>query len=105
VVSEERDVVTAANGLTFEWGAQKASNNLAKHGVSFHDAATAFGDPLSITIGDPAHSNGEQRFLLIGRASNGKVVVVVHVERRENRLRLISARPATRRELKDYEHE
>ena len=86
--------------------AKKYASNLAMHQVSFYDAATAFGDPLSATIGDPDHSGTpEQIFLLIGQTSSGRVIVVVHVERGENRLRLISARPATRRELRDYEQE
>jgi len=55
--------------LTFEWDANKAASNLAKHGVSFEEAATVFGDPRSITIPDPAHSQTEARFIILGRSS------------------------------------
>ncbi len=57
--------------LTFEWDANKAESNLAKHGVSFGEAATVFGDPLSITIPDPAHSQTEARFIILGRSHLG----------------------------------
>ena len=83
--------------LFFEWDPAKARRNLAKHRVSFHEASTAFGDPLSMTIGDPLHSKEEDRFVLIGRSCRNRVLVVVHTER-EGRLRIISARPATRKE-------
>ena len=89
-------------GLTFEWDANKAAVNTIKHGVSFEEAATAFGDPLSITVADPDHSIDESRFVLIGRTVRDQIVVVVHTERGDN-IRIISARLATRRESKDYE--
>ena len=91
-------------GLIFEWDPEKAEINKRKHGVSFEEAATAFGDALSITVPDPDHSVGEHRFILIGRTHTGKTVVVAHSERR-NRIRLISARRATRREMRAYEEE
>jgi uncharacterized DUF497 family protein len=53
--------------LTFEWDANKARANLAKHTVSFQEATTVFGDPVSLTIPDPAHSQGENRFIVLGR--------------------------------------
>jgi len=56
-------------GLIFEWDKKKAAVNLRKHGVSFAEAATAFGDPLSITIPDPDHSHGEDRYLLMGESN------------------------------------
>ena len=65
--------------LRFAWDARKAAANLRKHGVSFGEAATAFGDPLSITIADPDHSVAEQRFILIGRSRNDHLVVVAYV--------------------------
>jgi uncharacterized DUF497 family protein len=89
-------------GLTFEWDGNKAAASASKHGVSFEEAATAFGDPLSITVADPGHSIDESRFVLIGRTVGGRTVVVVHTERGDN-IRIISARLATRRESKDYE--
>ncbi|MBK7582627.1 MAG: BrnT family toxin [Myxococcales bacterium] len=88
--------------MQFEWDDAKAAANFEKHGVSFEEASTAFGDPLSVTIGDPSHSIEEHRFVLIGVTFSGNLVVVVHAERDEN-TRLISARLATRRERHDYE--
>ena len=88
--------------LTFEWDAAKAASNLAKHGVRFEEAATVFGDPLSVTIFDPAHSQAEDRFIILGRSHLDKLLVVVHTERGDN-IRIISARHASRRERKQYE--
>jgi uncharacterized protein len=88
--------------FTFEWDANKAASNLAKHKVSFEAAATVFGDPRSVTIPDPAHSQGEDRFIVLGRSHDEKLLVVVHTERGDN-VRIISARPASRRERKYYE--
>lgn len=88
--------------LVFEWDQEKAESNLEKHGVSFEEAATAFGDTLSITITDPAHSEGEIRYLLIGLTTAQRAVVVAHTERGDN-IRIISARLATRKEIRDYE--
>ena len=73
-----------------------------KHGVTFVDAATAFGDPLSVTIPDPGHSIEEARFVLLGATYRGTIVVVVHTDRGEN-IRIISARRATRGERRAYE--
>jgi uncharacterized DUF497 family protein len=88
--------------LTFEWNAHKSGSNLAKHGVSFEEAATVFGDPVSITIPDPAHSQTETRFIILGRSHQGKLLVVIHTERGDN-IRIISARHVGRRERKSYE--
>jgi uncharacterized DUF497 family protein len=88
--------------LHFEWDDRKARSNLSKHGVSFEEASTAFGDPNSLTITDPVHSEEEERFILLGQTYRGKIVVVIHTERGEN-IRIISARPASRRERKTYE--
>jgi uncharacterized DUF497 family protein len=90
--------------LQFTWDSQKAAANLRKHGVGFPEAATAFADPLSLTIADPDHSVGEERFVLIGQSERRRLVVVAHVERGEL-IRIISARPATRPERKTYEEE
>lgn len=90
-------------GLAFEWDGTKAVRNRQKHGVSFEEAATVFGDPLSITIGDPMHSlAGEERFVTIGRSYGGRTLVVVHRDGQDT-IRMISARAATRREKKAYE--
>lgn len=88
--------------IEFEWDAVKAVANLGKHGVSFGEAATAFSDPLSTTISDPLHSESEARYVLLGQTRAGRLVVVVHVDRGV-RVRLISARLATRKERKQYE--
>ena len=88
--------------LTFEWDANKARTNLAKHGIGFEEASTVFGDNLSLTIPDPLHSEVEDRFVTVGTSHRGKLLVVVHTERGEN-IRIISARPASRREPKSYE--
>ena len=90
--------------LQFVWDRAKAEQNLRKHGVDFAEAATAFGDPLSITISDPDHSVGEERWLLVGQSSAGRLLVVAHTER-GNEIRLINARLATRRERETYEQE
>jgi uncharacterized DUF497 family protein len=90
--------------LQFTWDPQKAATNLRKHKVGFPEAATAFADPLSLTIPDPDHSVGEERFILIGQSERRRLVVVAHVERGDL-IRIISARLATRRERKTYEEE
>lgn len=88
--------------LSFEWDPAKAEANARKHDVTFKEAATAYGDPLSVTIPDPEHSAREVRFMLLGRSSAGRLLVVAHTERGE-RIRIVSARLATRRERRDYE--
>jgi uncharacterized DUF497 family protein len=88
--------------LTFEWDSRKARSNLAKHGVGFQEASTIFGDPLSLTIPDPEHSLSEERYITVGRAFSGKLLVVVHTERGDN-IRIVSPRRASRRERKFYE--
>jgi hypothetical protein len=90
--------------LRFEWDDEKAKANLAKHGVAFEEAATVFGDPLSLTVDDPDHSTTEDRFVTIGRSVVGRVLVVVHSDHGD-RIRLISARAATPRERRAYEEE
>jgi uncharacterized protein len=86
----------------FEWDAKKATANLRKHGVSFDEGVSAFGDPLSILLPDPDHSTAEERQLVLGMSSNNRLLVVAFVER-PPRTRIISARLATRRERRDYE--
>jgi uncharacterized DUF497 family protein len=88
--------------LEFTWDPEKAAANVEKHGVRFEDASTAFGDPLSITVDDPLHSEDEERHVLIGQSIQGRLLVVVHSERKGG-IRLISAREATRRERREYE--
>jgi hypothetical protein len=91
--------------LQFSWDPRKAEANRRKHSVTFGEAATAFGDPLSITVPDPDHSVGENRFILIGQSTQSRLLVVVHLELAEESIRLISARSATRRERRLYEED
>ncbi|CAN5529789.1 BrnT family toxin [soil metagenome] len=88
--------------LTFEWDDAKAGENLKKHGTSFSEASTVFADPLARTIPDPLHSDEEGRFVVLGLSTLQHSLVVVHTYRGEN-IRIVSARPATPRERKDYE--
>lgn len=87
--------------LNFEWDERKAKINLAKHKVSFEEAATIFGDTLSLTIHDPQHSYGEQRFITMGESNKRRLLVVVHTNR--SSVRMISIRKATSHERKYYE--
>jgi uncharacterized protein len=88
--------------VLFEWDPAKAARNYRKHQISFHEAATVFGDRLALTFGDPDHSESEQRFITVGMSAEGRVLLVAHTERGE-RIRIISARQATPREREQYE--
>ena len=88
----------------FEWDASKAAENLRKHGVSFDEAITVFGDPLNLLMPDPDHSVGEKRYLLLGTSHRQRLLVVAFAER-PPRTRLISARRANSRERRKYEEE
>jgi uncharacterized DUF497 family protein len=88
--------------MRFEWDSEKAAANVRKHRVSFDEAATAFFDPLSMTVPDPDHFVGERRFITMGASSGGRLVVVAHTER-SSTLRIISARLAGASERKRYE--
>ena len=91
--------------MEFEWDKNKAERNEKKHGISFSEATTVFGDPLEITISDPEHSSGEYRFLSIGKSNMGNILVVSYTERENNQIRIISAQMATNREQRNYEQE
>ena len=91
-------------GYTFEWDPEKADANLQKHGVSFDEASTVFGDPLSLLMPDPDHSADEERYLVLGMSAHRKLLVVAFAERPPN-TRLISARRAMPAERKRYEEE
>ena len=91
-------------GLLFEWDKRKASSNTKKHNVTFEEATTVFGDPLSLTVADPDTTRSERRFIIIGRSPLGRTLVVVHVEKGDN-IRIVSARLATRREKRAYEED
>ena len=88
--------------LTFEWDEAKSKRNFIKHGVVFQEAKSVFNDPFSITIDDPDHSNDEERFIDIGISSKGRVLVVWYTERDEN-IRIIGCRKATKKERIIYE--
>tara|TARA_B100000959_G_scaffold244599_1_gene268638 strand:- start:2402 stop:2677 length:276 start_codon:yes stop_codon:yes gene_type:complete len=90
--------------MEFEWDPSKARKNLQKHGISFSEAATVFGDSLSVTFSDPDHSVRENRYIITGLSSTGQVLLIAHTYR-NNRIRIISARKATRQERKYYEEE
>ena len=91
-------------GYEFEWDAEKAESNARKHGVTFDEASTVFGDPLSLLMHDPDHSAEEQRYLLLGMSNRRRLLVVAFAER-PPRTRLISARRASRPERRSYEEE
>jgi len=86
----------------FEWDPAKAASNQQKHDVSFVEAATVFFDPLSVTVSDPVHSIGENRFVITGLSYQRRAIIVVHVDRGD-RIRIISARLATPLERQKYE--
>ena len=88
--------------MTFTWDPEKDAINRRKHAVGFREAASVLEDLLSTTYPDPAHSRGEQRYVTIGRSKLGRTLVVAHADRGDT-IRIISARPATRRERRFYE--
>ena len=87
----------------FEWDDQKATSNRIKHGVSFEEATTVFDNPLAVIFDDEAHSDDEQRELIIGHSTEGRLLIAVFIEQAEGVVRIISARRATKRERRDYE--
>ncbi len=88
--------------MEFEWDDAKADSNESKHGITFSEAMTVFGDPLAVTGYDPRQADDEDRFLTMGTSVAGRLLVVSHTDRVTS-IRIISARAATRRERKDYE--
>lgn len=91
--------------LTFEWDARKAAANRDKHGISFDEAVTVFADPLGRVLPDVGHSVIEERFVLLGRSNADRMLAVMFTDRGAERIRLISARRATRRERTQYEED
>lgn len=89
--------------LRFEWDERKNSENQRKHGVSFEEAQTVFSDDNALLITDPDHSDGEERFILLGLSSALRSLVVCHCYRHSDVIRIISARKANRTEWKRYE--
>jgi uncharacterized DUF497 family protein len=88
--------------MDFEWDEAKSVANAGKHGVSFSEAVSVFGDPLAMTGFDPDHSEDEDRYVTIGESIAGRLLLICHTER-DDVVRIISARETTRRERKDYE--
>jgi uncharacterized DUF497 family protein len=89
-------------GLIFKWDKKKEKQNVTKHNVSFKEASTVFKDELSLTIDDPIHSDDENRLIIIGESIEHRLLVVVHTERNDQ-IRIISARKATKIERRYYE--
>lgn len=87
--------------MHFEWDESKAENNKHKHGVNFKEASSCFYDPHQVAFYDPDHSDEEDREILMGHSNQGRLLLVVYTLR-EDTIRLISARPATKREANDY---
>ncbi len=88
--------------MEFEWDEEKATANLAKHGVSFEEAKTVFDDPLYVDFYDPDHSFDEHRYIIIGESQQSRWLIVSYTERGDS-ARLISAREVTRSERETYE--
>ena len=88
--------------LSFEWNLSKAAGNLAKHGVSFEEASSVFGDPLARIVSDPRHSDDEERWVILGLSNLHRLLAVMFTERGVA-IRIISARRAASRERKSYE--
>ena len=89
--------------LTFEWNEDKNKQNIQKHNLSFEEAKDAFYDDYSLLLVDESHSENEDRFFQIGMIKSLKIVCVVFCIRKENSIRIISARYATKREIGEYE--
>ena len=87
----------------FAWNTEKAKSNWLKHGISFDEATTVFDDPLARIFDDEPHSTDEKREIIVGHSIKSRLVVVCFAERRNERIRIISARLSTRKERKDYE--
>ncbi|HQX16330.1 MAG TPA: BrnT family toxin [Anaerolineales bacterium] len=86
----------------FEWDPEKSQKNFQKHEVSFEEASSVFDDPMFITVLDDEHSDDEERYITIGISNKTRLLLVAHTER-DNRIRVISARKATKHEEKFYE--
>jgi len=89
--------------MKFTWDSRKADNNLRKHGIVFDEAITVFSDPLALIFDDEEHSGDEHREIIIGYSTLTRLLLVCFVEREKDTIRLISARRATKAEIKDYE--
>jgi len=88
--------------LTFKWDTEKAASNWRKHHVTFIEAVSVFGDPLSLTVEDPDHGKFGQRFITIGESKRGRILIVIHADMNDE-IRIISGRTATKAEKHEYE--
>ena len=89
--------------MIYEWDLDKATRNLKKHQVSFDEAKTVFLDPFALTFDDPEHSSEEARFITVGTSEKSRILFVSHADRGEDRVRVISARNATKSEADGYQ--
>ena len=89
--------------VVFEWDHRKAKSNLRKHGISFDEAITVFDDPLATIFSDEDHSAEEQRQIIVGYSIADRLLLVSFAEAGKSKLRIISAREATRRERQSHE--
>jgi uncharacterized DUF497 family protein len=107
IVQKDNAGVEKAFQYQLEWDPVKARRNLTKHGIAFERAATVFLDPQALSLPDEEHSQDEERWITMGLDRSGALLVVCHTYREETetsaRIRMISARKATRNELKQYE--
>ncbi len=89
--------------FSFEWSTSKAAANQKKHGIGFEEAETVFDHPHALILPDEYHSDDESREILIGYSARNRLLFVSFVERAPNRIRIIRARLADRKERRDYE--
>jgi len=90
--------------LQFDWNPEKAQSNVKKHSITFDEASTVFSDRLSLTIHDPIHPEVEERFISMGTSCRNRVLTIVHTDQGD-RIRIISARKATKKERFYYENQ
>jgi len=103
VIDEFNNYIIIMNYIRFEWDENKNSSNIKKHGISFEEAKTVFYDENARLISDPDHSIEEERFIILGMSLNLKIIIVVHTYKEKDELiRIISARKATKNESKIY---
>jgi uncharacterized protein len=88
--------------MKFEWDENKNQLNIRKHGISFYDAAYVFSDPFALSMPDDEHSETEERWLLLGKNLNERLLLIVHTLRHDDIIRIISARKATVNEATTY---
>ncbi len=89
--------------LIFEWDNKKVTENIIKHGISFEEAQSVFFDEKAIQFWDETHSGQEERFLMLGLSNKMRIILVVHCFREnDSTIRIISARKATKNEMRHY---